>query len=70
MTAQEAYYADFNTYAAATTDLEFQQSPNVVTTVLSGDLSGYQMHSKHSDTNAKDWCVDSDNGAIVNAATC
>jgi type IV pilus assembly protein PilA len=70
MTAQEAYYADFQTYSADIADLEFQQSPNVTTAVNAGDLDGYEMTSAHADANAKDFCVNSDNGAIIEGTTC
>jgi len=70
MTAQEAYYADNQTYASDVADLEFQASPNVTTSVVAGDLDGYEMTAAHADANAKDFCVNSDNGAIVEGTTC
>jgi prepilin-type N-terminal cleavage/methylation domain-containing protein len=70
ITAQESYYADNQTYAADVADLEFQASPNVTTTVVAGDIDGYEMTASHADANAKDFCVNSDDGSIVEGTTC
>jgi prepilin-type N-terminal cleavage/methylation domain-containing protein len=72
MTAQEAYYADYNTYASDVTDLQpfFTQTVNVTTTVTSGDISGFEMTSAHATAGAKSFCVNSDVGEIVEGTTC
>jgi prepilin-type N-terminal cleavage/methylation domain-containing protein len=68
MTAQEAYFSDFQTYAAAATDLDISASPNVTLTVTSGNATGYEMTAAHAD--GQDWCVDSGDGQVVLGATC
>ena len=69
MTAQEAYYADFDTYASSAGVLEFEQSVNVTTTVTTGTVSGYEMTSAHA-SGSGSFCVDSAIGEIVDGATC
>ena len=72
MTAQEAYYADHNTYASDIADLQpfFTASPDVTTTVTSGGISGFEMTAAHATAGAKDFCVNSDVGQIVEGTTC
>jgi type IV pilus assembly protein PilA len=69
MTAQEAYFSDFQTYGAAAADLDVTASPNVTLTVASGDATGYEMTAKHADS-ANTWCVNSDTGDVSLNTTC
>jgi prepilin-type N-terminal cleavage/methylation domain-containing protein len=69
MTAQEAYYADNDTYAADVADLEFEESTNVTTSVTTGSTTEYEMTSAHA-AGSGDFCVNSNVGEIVDGATC
>ena len=64
MTAQEAYYADNQTYAAPGA-LDFESSANVSVNG-SGDSGAYTMSAKHSES-TNSYCVTSDSAEI---ATC
>ena len=71
MTAQEAYFADNQTYTTDETQLEWQASQGVTLTINSADATGYDMTTQHaSSTNA--WCVSTDVGEIcrVGATDC
>jgi prepilin-type N-terminal cleavage/methylation domain-containing protein len=63
MTAQEAYYSDFQLYGAAA-DLDVQASTNV-TLAGAGSVGGYAMSAEHSDASANTWCVTSAGATIV-----
>ena len=69
MTAQEAHYSDYLTYADDVADLDFDGSANVTTTVESGDAAGYELTAKHSES-ATTWCVNSSDGIVVAASDC
>lgn len=64
MTAQEAYYADEQTYAAAG-DLDVVPSTNV-TLAGTGSTGGYAMSATHAES-TNNYCVTSDSAEI---ATC
>jgi prepilin-type N-terminal cleavage/methylation domain-containing protein len=62
MTAQEAYYSDFQLYGASG-DLDVTASSNV-TLAGTGSVGGYALSTKHaSSTNT--WCVTSASATIV-----
>jgi prepilin-type N-terminal cleavage/methylation domain-containing protein len=69
MTAQEAYYSDYQSFAASASDLIVTASSNVSITVTAGDASGYEMTAKHA-LSANTWCVNSDGGDIQLATDC
>ena len=72
MTAQEAYYSDFQTYASTAAALNagyFDGSTNVTLAVASGSTSTYEMTTKHTDS-SNTWCVDAAVGEIVKGTTC
>ena len=62
MTAQEAYYSDFQLYGAAG-NLDVQASSNV-TLAGAGSVSGYAMSTKHA-SSSNTWCVTSASATIV-----
>ena len=62
MTAQEAYYSDFQLYGAAGA-LDVQASSNV-TLAGAGSVSGYAMSTKHA-SSSNTWCVTSASATIV-----
>jgi type IV pilus assembly protein PilA len=62
MTAQEAYYSDFQAYGA-TGDLEVTASTNV-TLAGTGSVGGYAMSTEHAESDNA-WCVTSDSATIV-----
>jgi prepilin-type N-terminal cleavage/methylation domain-containing protein len=61
MTAQEAYFSDFQTYGAIA-DLERQASTGV-TVAGAGTGGGYAMSAEHADSD-NTWCVESSVGNI------
>lgn len=63
MTAQEAYYADAQSYAAPG-DLDFEESPNV-TVAGGGSSGGYAMSAVHSEGTATGYCVTSAGATIA-----
>ena len=64
MTAQEAYYSDFQVYASDVADLEdFVPNIDVEITVEEGDGGHFVMTAEHG--LGKCWEVDSANGVIV-----
>ena len=69
MTAQEAYFADAQTYTATKGDLNLQESQGVTVAVSSADASGYVMTAKHTGS-SNTYCVDADDGEIVKGTTC
>ena len=73
MTAQEAYYADNQTYTADDTQLEWEASQGVTLTINSADATGYDMTAAHS-SSSNSWCVSTDEGEICRvvdaACTC
>ena len=69
MTAQEAHYSDNQEYAADVADLDFDGTANVTVTVASGDAGGYEMTSKHAESE-NTWCVNSDVGEVELSADC
>ena len=62
MTAQEAHYADNQTYASDVADLDFEPSTNVTVTIEVGDESGFTMTAEHAQ--GRCWEVDSANGVV------
>jgi prepilin-type N-terminal cleavage/methylation domain-containing protein len=62
MTAQEAYYSDFQLYGGAAA-LDVTASTNV-TLAGSGSVGGYAMSTKHSQS-SNTWCVTSASATIV-----
>ena len=62
MTAQEAYFSDFQTYGAIA-DLERQASTGV-TVAGAGTGGGYAMSTKHAES-SNTWCVTSAGATIV-----
>jgi prepilin-type N-terminal cleavage/methylation domain-containing protein len=62
MTAQEAYYSDFQLYGA-TGNLDVTASTNV-TLAGAGSVGGYAMSTKHSQS-SNTWCVTSASATIV-----
>lgn len=75
MSAQEAHYADNQTYADALADLgtSFVASENVTVTITSGDTGSYEATAAHAQ--GQDWCVNTDQaagdpGKIVAGADC
>jgi prepilin-type N-terminal cleavage/methylation domain-containing protein len=71
MTAQEAFFADNQTYTSDETELEWEASQGVTLTVNSADGTGYDMTSSHS-SSSNSWCVSTDVGEIckVGDAAC
>ena len=63
MTAQEAYYSDFQLYGAAG-DLDVTASTNV-NLAGSGSVGGYALSAEHTES-TNTWCVTSDSATIVN----
>jgi prepilin-type N-terminal cleavage/methylation domain-containing protein len=63
MTAQEAYYSDFQLYGAAPGALEVTASTNV-TLAGTGSVGGYAMSTKHAES-SNTWCVTSAGATIV-----
>ena len=62
MTAQEAYYSDWQVYTAPA-NLDFTQSANV-TVAGAGAAGAYTMSSKHSQS-SNTWCIVSGTGTIA-----
>ena len=62
MTAQEAYYSDWQVYAAPGV-LDFTQSANV-TVAGSGAAGAYTMSAKHAQS-SNSWCIVSGTGTIA-----
>ena len=62
MTAQEAYYSDFQLYGAAGV-LDVENSANV-TLAGGGSVGGYAMSAAHSESD-NTWCVTSDTAIIA-----
>ena len=62
MTAQEAYYSDFQQYGAAGA-LDVTPSSNV-TLAGGGSVGGYAMSTKHA-SSSNTWCVTSASATIV-----
>jgi len=62
MTAQEAYYSDFQVYGASGA-LDVTASTNV-TLAGAGSVGGYAMSAAHSESD-NTWCVTSDSATIV-----
>ncbi|MCI0485737.1 MAG: hypothetical protein L0229_03965, partial [Blastocatellia bacterium] len=56
MTAQEAFFADNQTYTTDETQLEWEASQGVTLTINSADGTGYDMTSSHS-SSSNSWCV-------------
>ncbi|MGH7557946.1 MAG: type IV pilin protein [Gemmatimonadota bacterium] len=71
MTAQEAYFADNQTYSSDETLLEWQASQGVTLTVNAADATGYDMTAAHS-SSGNSFCVETDVGQIckVGDAAC
>ncbi|MGH7570285.1 MAG: type IV pilin protein [Gemmatimonadota bacterium] len=71
MTAQEAYFADNQSYTTDATLLEWQASQGVTLTVNSADATGYDMTAGHS-SSGNSYCVATDVGEIckVGDAAC
>src|SRR5512134_2545952 len=65
MTAQEAYFSDFQTYADDEANLDYTATTNVGLNVVSGSTSGYEMTAKHSATGTNTWCINSTDGEIT-----
>ena len=62
MTAEEAYYSDFQAYGAAG-DLDVTASLNV-TLAGAGSVGGYALSAEHSES-TNTWCVTSASATIV-----
>lgn len=73
MTAQEAYFSDWQQYASSLANLSasnnFDPTTGVDVAVTSGDASGYEMTAKHS-SSTNTWCVNSTVGEINKSADC
>ncbi|CAN5166939.1 hypothetical protein BH18GEM1_BH18GEM1_11920 [soil metagenome] len=69
MTAQEAYFADAQTYTATKADLGLNESPSVTVSITSGTATGYEMTAKHA-SSSNTYCVDSADGEVVSGTTC
>lgn len=73
MTAQEAYYADHQTYASDAAVLKgqgyFDNSPHVGLSVFVGNAGMYKMTARH-DQGTKRWCINSDVGIIEEGDNC
>ncbi|MDX1622705.1 MAG: prepilin-type N-terminal cleavage/methylation domain-containing protein [Gemmatimonadota bacterium] len=69
MTAQEAYYADNQTYASDASNLDFDGSNNVTTAVASGGTGSYEMTATHAESD-NTYCVNSDVGEIEATTDC
>lgn len=73
MSAQEAFFADNQTYTTDTTskglDVSGKLSPSVALKVTGVSSSTYEMTSKHG-SSANTYCVDSDVGTIKAGTTC
>ncbi len=63
MTAQEAFFADNQSYTSDVAELEWQASQGVTLTINSADGTGYDMTAGHSSSGSS-WCVATDVGEI------
>lgn len=69
MSAQEAYFADYQSYTTDAGAAGFEPSPAVTITIPSADGLGYVMTAKHG-SSANTYCINSDIGEIVTGTTC
>ncbi|MFN2421643.1 MAG: type IV pilin protein [Gemmatimonadota bacterium] len=73
MTAQEAYYADYQTYASDDDLLKgggyFRNSSDVGLSIFVGNTSMYKMTTRH-EQGSRRWCINSTAGEIMEGDTC